>query len=207
MMKSDPDKANSKMKILDKIGSVGALLSAAACPACFPLFAIVGSALGLGALRPFEGYAMYAMQAFVLLALLGNIIAYRAHRRRGPLLLGVLSPLLVFFAYHVMFSPPLIYVGLFGLLGAAVWNFIENKRCVHCGTEKSVAVILKSVIACPNCGFQKEETMPTDACQFYYECVGCKTLLKPKQGDCCVFCSYGTVKCPSIQQQRDCCKT
>jgi hypothetical protein len=40
--------------------------------------------------------------------------------------------------------------------------------------------------------------MPTDACQFFYECSNCKTLLRPKPGDCCVFCSYGSVKCPPL---------
>jgi len=34
--------------------------------------------------------------------------------------------------------------------------------------------------------------MPTDACQFFYDYSGCGTLLKPKPGDCCVFCSYGS---------------
>ena len=34
--------------------------------------------------------------------------------------------------------------------------------------------------------------MPTDACQWYYECQGCGALLRPKPS-CCVFCSYGTV--------------
>lgn len=59
---------------------------------------------------------------------------------------------------------------------------------------------LQSIINCPECGFQKEVTMPEDSCQFFYECENCKTVLKPKKGDCCVFCSYGTVKCPSIQK-------
>ncbi len=61
--------------------------------------------------------------------------------------------------------------------------------------------MLESVLACPNCGFAKQETMPTDACQFYYECTGCKVLFGPQPGDCCVFCSYGSVKCPPVQQQ------
>ena len=30
-------------------------------------------------------------------------------------------------------------------------------------------------------------------------------VLKPLKGDCCVFCSYGTVKCPPIQQGQSCC--
>jgi hypothetical protein len=56
-----------------------------------------------------------------------------------------------------------------------------------------------SVITCPICGYSKEEKMPEDACQFFYECENCKTVIKPKEGDCCVYCSYGTEKCPSKQ--------
>ncbi|MGR3304311.1 MAG: GDCCVxC domain-containing (seleno)protein [Candidatus Scalindua sp.] len=64
---------------------------------------------------------------------------------------------------------------------------------------------LKSTIKCPECGFEKEETMPTNSCQFFYECTNCHTRLKPKKEDCCVFCSYGTVPCPSIQEDKGCC--
>ena len=60
-------------------------------------------------------------------------------------------------------------------------------------------IVLQSFIACPECGHGKEETMPTDACQWFYECEGCRALLCPMAGDCCVFCSYGTNKCPPIQ--------
>ncbi len=64
---------------------------------------------------------------------------------------------------------------------------------------------LLSILICPVCGDQKEEIMPVDTCQFFYECDNCKTLLRPKQGDCCVFCSYGTIKCPSKQDGKSCC--
>lgn len=66
-------------------------------------------------------------------------------------------------------------------------------------------VILKSTITCPQCGFQKKENMPVDACQYFYTCEQCKTVLKPKSGDCCVFCSYGNVACPPIQKGKNCC--
>jgi hypothetical protein len=66
-------------------------------------------------------------------------------------------------------------------------------------------IVSESTITCPRCGVSKEELMPTDACQYFYECTGCKALLKPLPGDCCVFCSFGTVKCPPIQAQRSCC--
>ncbi|MFA6541292.1 MAG: GDCCVxC domain-containing (seleno)protein [Bacteroidota bacterium] len=67
-------------------------------------------------------------------------------------------------------------------------------------------IILTSILTCPRCGFKKEETMPVDACRFFYECTQCKTVLRPKQGDCCVFCSYGTVPCPDKQSgSEQCC--
>lgn len=66
-------------------------------------------------------------------------------------------------------------------------------------------LVLESVITCPKCGFRKEEFMPTDACLFFYECASCKALLRPEPGDCCVFCSYGTEKCPPKQQEHGCC--
>ena len=64
---------------------------------------------------------------------------------------------------------------------------------------------LYSTITCPRCGHSKRELMPTDACQFFYECDGCGELLKPKKGDCCVYCSFGDTKCPPIQEGSSCC--
>jgi hypothetical protein len=63
-------------------------------------------------------------------------------------------------------------------------------------------IIYNSIITCPKCGYKREETMPEDACQFFYKCKGCGAILKPKQGDCCVFCSYGTLPCPPVQEER-----
>ena len=60
-------------------------------------------------------------------------------------------------------------------------------------------MILQSVITCPLCAKAKLETMPIDACRFFYECTGCGARLRPKDGDCCVFCSYGSVPCPPMQ--------
>lgn len=59
-----------------------------------------------------------------------------------------------------------------------------------------------STIHCPKCGHEETEEMPTDSCQYFYDCKGCGEVLKPEQGDCCVFCSYGTVACPPIQEGR-----
>ena len=65
--------------------------------------------------------------------------------------------------------------------------------------------VLEVLLTCPSCGFGKSETMPTDACLFFYECTHCGALLRPKAGDCCVFCSFGSVPCPPVQSQKSCC--
>jgi hypothetical protein len=91
--------------------------------------------------------------------------------------------------------------------------------CVACGTsEKKDAVLLpptvmsnetvkvdslqnslQSELTCPECGHKQKELMPTEVCLLKYTCTGCSKEFSPKKGDCCVFCSYGTHKCPSMQ--------
>ena len=70
-----------------------------------------------------------------------------------------------------------------------------------------IAIELRSTLTCPDCGHRATETMPTDACQYFYDCTGCGGVLKPKPGDCCVYCSYGDVPCPPIQDGagKSCC--
>ena len=64
-----------------------------------------------------------------------------------------------------------------------------------------------STLRCPECGATSVETMPADACQFFYDCKSCGAVLRPRPGDCCVFCSYGSVPCPPVQDGAGCCGT
>ena len=82
------------------------------------------------------------------------------------------------------------------VVGMALTTF-EAKPCddkKRWATTKMIT--LESTITCPECGFQKTEQMPTNACIHFYECENCNARLKPRAGDCCVFCSYGNMKCP-----------
>jgi hypothetical protein len=63
-------------------------------------------------------------------------------------------------------------------------------------------ILTQSTITCPACGFAKNETMPSDACRIIYRCEGCGARLQPATGDCCVYCTYGSVPCPPIQVDR-----
>lgn len=187
------------IKSLDRIGSVGALLAAMAAPCCFPLFAVVAAASGLTILGRFETMVLYIFQGFALLAILGLVMSHRKHRRFGPLALGVLSGSALAYAFYYSWHIELLYAGLFGILIASVWNWF----C--CRSTAQPEPLLQSVITCPKCGHRAEETMPTNACLFFYDCSQCGAMLKPKSGDCCVFCSYGSVPCPPIQSGAACC--
>jgi hypothetical protein len=190
---------NAAIKSLDRIGSVGALLAAIAAPCCFPVFAAIAAASGLGVLGRFETRVLYLFQGFALLTIVGLALSCRKHRRFGPLAFGVVSGSALAYAFYYSWHVELLYAGLFGIVVASVWNWFCSRS-----TPQSEP-LLQSVITCPSCGHETEETMPTNACLFFYDCPHCNARLKPKNGDCCVFCSYGSVPCPPIQVGENCC--
>ncbi len=121
-----------KNGVIEKIGSVGAVLAALSCPVCFPMLAVAGTALGLEIFRPFEGWIFILFQILLVIAMLGNLISFARHRRVFPLIIGLASPLLIFVAFYVRFNQLLLYLGLFGVAAASVLNFFANRQCVRC---------------------------------------------------------------------------
>jgi hypothetical protein len=189
---------------IEKIGIFGIILTAMTSPCCFPLFGIALSALGFGSFELFGGITMYVFLAFVVLSLVGAIFSYAYNKKVLPLIIALISALMIFYNYfYDAESYNTMYIGMVGLMITSIMNYYETKLF---NLMKNKKVILNSIITCPNCGHKKEEIMPTDSCQFFYECENCKARLKPKQGDCCVYCSYGSVPCPPIQETgKSCC--
>lgn len=196
---------------MNKLGTAGLFLTALFSPCCFPIFAFAASAIGLGSFEFFGTWTMWVFQAIVLISISGLYFSYREHRCMYPLAVAIPGGLWIFYGYHFNNSeiwPDFIYAGMAGLLIATIWNNKRTKMqgtCDTCTTYNGKTVELKSIISCPDCGHMKNEIMPTDACVYFYECENCKTQLKPLPGDCCVYCSYGTVKCPPIQAGISCC--
>lgn len=79
-------------------------------------------------------------------------------------------------------------------------NLTTDSTTVTTDSAKTAETSIRSEITCPKCGHKKMEEMPTDVCLLSYTCEKCSAVLHPKEGDCCVFCTYGTHKCPSIQE-------
>jgi predicted ferric reductase len=158
--------------------------------------------MGLGSFELFGGWTMWVFQGLVVFSLIGTFLSYRKHRCTYPMLIAVPSAILIFYSYYFISADSwtlFLYAGMFGLLISSGVNYYRNKK------HDRMEIELVSTITCPICGHKKTEEMPTDACQYFYECEQCKTRLKPKAGDCCVFCSYGTIKCPPMQLGNNCC--
>ncbi|MEW6487325.1 MAG: MerC family mercury resistance protein [Thermodesulfobacteriota bacterium] len=117
-----------------------ALLPKITCPACWPAYAALASALGLGAVN----YGPYLLPLTVGgLALAWAGLAFRAKRRRGygPLALGVVGGVVMMVGKFAYGSQAAMYGGIAFLLGASIWNVWPKQRprpcpaCVPTGTE------------------------------------------------------------------------
>lgn len=58
----------------------------------------------------------------------------------------------------------------------------------------------QTVIKCPHCGYFQMETMPDDVCVIAWQCPGCGRIARPGKADCCVYCAYGSERCPPAQR-------
>lgn len=120
------------MNILDKIGSGGAIVAAFGMSCCLPVFAAVGSAIGLGFLAQYESEMNYLMQAAVVLAVAGTIWAYRKHKSIVPVILGTVSAGMIIYSVNSDMNAYWIYGGLTGLAATAILNAIYARKCGNC---------------------------------------------------------------------------
>lgn len=101
---------------LDKFGSIGAVITAAACPICFPKLALLGAFFGLGGLAAYESQLVVAAQALVVLTVAGHVVARRSKWLLGFALLGAIA----FFAgLYLVGSEFVAYGGLAALIAAS----------------------------------------------------------------------------------------
>ena len=114
-------------RVAGSTGTIGSIIAAMSCTACFPALASLASALGLGFLGQFEGISIhYILPLFALIGLAANVIG---GRRRGwaRMVLGIIGPLLVLaaallMATYGMATEWLLYPGLVLMIGIAIWD-------------------------------------------------------------------------------------
>jgi len=117
---------------LEKYGSFGAIVAAAACPICFPKLALIGAFLGLGALAKYETFFFYGAHVLILIALVGHVISYEKVQNRTLLALAIISASLFFVSLYLIVSEILAYIALTGLVAATIWMIVESRRYDSC---------------------------------------------------------------------------
>ena len=123
------------------VPAVGAgFVPVGACPVCMTATVGVLSSLGLGILLE-TSYLLPLMTAFLSVALLA--LGYKANVRRGfgPLLIGVVSAAAILAGKFTFSSDIVLYAGLVGLTGAALWSAwpikkMREHQCPACETSQ-----------------------------------------------------------------------
>ena len=108
-----------------------ALLPKLMCPACWPAYAAIASALGLGFLVRTQ-YLFAIILASLLVAIAA--LSFRARQRHGyrPALLGVASSIVILVGKFSIDSTLALYCGVGMLMGASVWNACPQKKPSCC---------------------------------------------------------------------------
>lgn len=114
--------AKSLKQTLPTLPAVGiALLPKLTCAACWPAYAGLLSALGVGFID-YTPYLLPLTVAFLFLTLV--MLGYRARSRRGyaPFVLGTAAAAIVLVGKFALDSDMALYGGITLLVGASLWN-------------------------------------------------------------------------------------
>ena len=131
-------------RFVDKFGSVGALVAAMGCAACFPAFASLGASIGLGFLSAYEGvFINKLLPLFALIVLVSNLVAWVSHRDYIRLIWGLLGPLMVLATLYLFWtdnwSTYMFYMGLVLMIAVSIWDIVSPpiKSCAIPEAETS----------------------------------------------------------------------
>jgi hypothetical protein len=107
------------------------------CPACWPAYAGVLSALGLGFIPLSTTYLLPLTTGFLIVAVAA--LGFRARQRRGyfPMLLGALAGVVVLYGKFSLESNLVMYAGLAVLVAASVLNTWRQKNRSCCIEQNS----------------------------------------------------------------------
>jgi hypothetical protein len=119
-----------RMQLASLLPAVGAaLLPKLTCPACWPAYAALLSALGVG----FIDYTPYLLPlTLVFLVTTLAILAWRPRRGYAPLALGWFAAAIMLIGKFFFDSDIATYVGVALLIGASVWNAWPRKAVISC---------------------------------------------------------------------------
>jgi len=122
-----------RLQLASLLPAVGAaLLPKLTCPACWPAYAALLSALGVS----FIDYTPYLLPTtLAFLAVTLAILAWRPRRGYAPLALGLFAAAIMLIGKFFFDSDVATYLGVAVLVGASTWNAWPTQArtvCVNC---------------------------------------------------------------------------
>lgn len=120
-----------KENLLAVPGILVSALPFGGCPACWPVYAGILSALGVSFLLS-SAYLLPLTAFFLLIAVAALALRARHRRGYGPLSLAVAASALVLLGKFAVASQPVSYAGVGILIFASLWNAWPQRAAVHC---------------------------------------------------------------------------
>ncbi len=119
--------------VVEKIGSVGVVVSAMGCAACFPALGALAGTLGLGFLAQFEGvFINKLLPAFAILVLIANTWGWLRHRVHIRGLISILGPVAVLATLYPLWSygwsTTLFYVALATMFAVSIIDIVKPAK-------------------------------------------------------------------------------
>ncbi len=121
----------SKQTVLALPGIVVSALPVGVCPACWPVYAGVLSALGASFLLS-SAYLLPLTAVFLLITIATLGLQTRRRRGSGPFALAVAASSVVLTGKFALVSQPVTYAGTGLLVLAALWNAWPRRAAAHC---------------------------------------------------------------------------
>ena len=128
--------------LTEKLGALGAIVSAMGCASCFPVLGALGSALGMGFLAQFEGvFINTLLPLFATIALVAALVSWWSHKRHLRGLLASAGPIMVLATLYLFWtdawSTYMFYAALALMFGVAVWDLTAPPHRVCQTTRQS----------------------------------------------------------------------
>lgn len=123
-------------RLIEKLGSLGVIVSAMGCASCFPALGALGASLGIGILSSYEGLLInMLLPLFALVALIVSAWSWYTHRAHYRGMLSVVGPIAVLAILYPLWSYSwstyLFYAALMLMFVVAVFDVINpaKRRC------------------------------------------------------------------------------
>lgn len=113
--------------LTEKLGALGAIVSAMGCASCFPVLGALGSALGMGFLAQFEGtFINTLLPLFATIALVSALASWWSYKHHLRGVLTIAGPIMVLATLYLFWtdawSTYMFYAALALMFGVAVWD-------------------------------------------------------------------------------------